>query len=308
MHSSESVDGVMQERADVLIVGGGPAGLTAAIYLARFRRSVILLDALQSRAAKIPRSHNYPGFVDGITGSALLESLRKQLDAYPVRRVNAYAEHAWHDGDGFGVRWPTGSARGKLMLLATGVDDIAPPTPYELESLRNGTLRYCPICDGYEVIGREVGVYADGAAGVGEAIYLRHFTPHITLFMQAGAAALTDEDRTRLAEADIRCVEEPLRSVHSWNERVTVVHGESETSCDSLYCALGVRVHATLALALGAECDETRYLAVDAHQQTTVDGLYAAGDVTQGLNQIVVATGGAAVAASAMHRRLAPLR
>lgn len=298
----------MQERADVLIVGGGPAGLTAAIYLARFRRSVTLLDSVQSRVAKIPRSHNYPGFVGGIAGSALLESLRNQLDAYPVRRVNAYAEHARHDADGFGVRWPTGSARGALMLLATGVDDIAPATPHVLESLRNGTLRYCPVCDGYEVIGREVGVYADGSAGVGEAIYLRHFTPHITLFMHGGAAALSNDDRRRLAEAGIRCVEEPVRSIRSWNERVTIVHGESETSCDSLYCALGVRVHASLAIGLGADCDETRYLTVDAHQQTTVDGLYAAGDVTQGLNQIVVATGGAAIAASAMHRRLAPLR
>ena len=298
----------MHERADVLVVGGGPAGLTAAIYLARFRRSVIVLDAVQSRVARIPRSHNYPGIVGGIAGSSLLESLRQQLDAYPVRRVNASVEHAWHDADGFGVRWPAGSARGELMLLATGVDDIAPAVPHVLESVRNGTLRYCPVCDGYEVIGREVGVYADGSAGVGEAIYLRHFTPHLTLFLQDGAAALADGDRRRLAEAGIRCIEEPVRSIRSWNGRVTVAHGESETSCDSLYCALGVRVHGALALALGADCDETGYLVVDAHQQTTVDGLYAAGDVTQGLNQIVVATGDAAIAASAMHRRLAPLR
>ncbi|MDB5828381.1 MAG: NAD(P)/FAD-dependent oxidoreductase [Variovorax sp.] len=299
-----TADGV----ADVLIVGGGAAGLTAAIYLARFRRSVVLLDAMHSRVAKIPRTHNYPGFAEGIAGNSLLDALRRQLGAYDACRVEATVEHAWHDAEGFGLQWPTGSARGKLLLLATGVDDIPPAMPHVLAALQAGALRYCPVCDAYEVIGRKVGVYGTGSAGVAEAIYLRHFTPHLTLFVQEGAAGLAGADRQRLAEAGIRCFNDPVRSIAAGAGGVTVAHGDSETTCESLYCALGVRVHAGLGRLLGAQCDETGYLVVDEHHQTSVEGLYAAGDVAQGLNQIVVATGAAAIAASAMHRRLEPLR
>ncbi|RYF62943.1 MAG: NAD(P)/FAD-dependent oxidoreductase, partial [Comamonadaceae bacterium] len=213
-------------HADVVIVGGGPAGLTAAIYLARFRRSVLLVDANQSRISKIPQSHNYPGFVDGIAGSTLLEALRKQLRQYPVRSILSTAEGVLHGPDGFTVRWKGGSARGKCLLLATGVTDIPPSMPHVLEALRAGALRYCPVCDGYEVIDRAVGVYADGAHGVGEAIYLRHFTADLVLFMDGGARMLSVEERLRLSRAGIVWAEEPVRSIRHWNGQVTVVHGE----------------------------------------------------------------------------------
>jgi thioredoxin reductase (NADPH) len=172
------------------------------------------------------------------------------------------------------------------------------------EALRAGALRYCPVCDAYEVIDRAVGVYADGAHGVGEAIYLRHFTADLMLFMEDGADALSSADRLRLSQAGIACCEEPVRSIRHWNGQVTVVHGEHETRRDALYCALGLDVHGQFARALGASTDESGYVAVDAHHASDVEGLYAIGDVARGLNQIAVATGAAAIAASAMHRRL----
>ena len=290
--------------ADVVIVGGGPAGLTAAIYLARFRRSVLLIDANQSRLSKIPQSHNYPGFVDGIAGSTLLDALRTQLRHYPVRSILSTAERVQHGPDGFTVHWKSGSARGKCLLLATGVTDIPPAMPHVLEALRAGALRYCPVCDAYEVINRAVGVYADGAHGVAEAIYLRHFTADLVLFMAGGAGVLSVEERLRLSRSGIVVTEEPVRSIRQWNGQVTVVHGERETRRDALYCALGLDVHAQFARALGATTDEGGYVRVDAHHASDVDGLYAIGDVAQGLNQIAVAAGGAAIAASAIHRRL----
>lgn len=294
-------------QSEVVVVGGGPAGLTAAIYLARFRRTVVLVDANQSRISKIPRSHNYPGFVDGIPGSALLATLQTQLARYPVQRLQAGARTAQRlPGGGFRIECegdgPT--VTGRLLLLATGVTDIAPAMPHVLEALREGALRYCPVCDAFEVVDRAVGVYANGPAGVGEALYLRHFTPHLTLFMEEGARALTPRDRQRLAAAGIAWTDAPVRSIRHWNGRVTVVHGDAETVCDTLYCALGLRVHSELAAALGAVCDDAGYVRVDAHHASTVDGLYAVGDVAEGLNQIAVAAGGAAIAASAMHRRL----
>lgn len=97
-----------------------------------------------------------------------------------------------------------------------------------------------------------------------------------------------------------------VKSIRFWDGRVTVRHGESETICDTVYSALGMHVHSQLATNMGAAADELGYLNVDAHQQTTIQGLYAAGDVASGLNQISVAFGGAAIAASAIHHALLP--
>ncbi|MDA8447384.1 NAD(P)/FAD-dependent oxidoreductase [Paracidovorax valerianellae] len=297
--------------ADAIVVGGGPAGLTAALYLARFRRSVVLIDAGQGRIAKIPRSHNYPGFVDGIPGGTLLDTLRRQLRRYPVRVVHAAVERVERierlgEAAGFRVEWPGGQATGRQLLLATGVTDIAPAMPHVREALETGALRYCPVCDAYEAIGCAVGVYADGPAGVGEAVYLRHFSGDITLFMEEGDAALSDDDRRRLTRAGVRWSRAPVDSIRREGARVVVQHGAERSVCDTLYCALGLQVHSGLAQALGAALDDTGYVEVDAHYATGVPGLYAAGDVAQGLNQIAVAAGGAAIAASAMHRALGP--
>ncbi len=289
---------------DAIVVGAGPAGLLAAVYLARFRRSVAVIDAGQSRVALIPRSHNYPGFGDGVSGLTVLDMLRAQLGHYAVDRLGTFVEGAEWREDGFHLQTRTGALAARQLLLATGVTDIPPAMPHVREALEAGVLRYCPVCDAYEVIDKAVGVYADGEAGVGEALYLRHFSADITLFMAPGGQVLTEAQRRRLAEAGIRWNEAPVHAVRREGVRVAVVHEGGTAWCDTLYCALGVAVHSQIAQGLGATLDGTGYVQVDAHHATDVPGLYAAGDVSSGLNQIAVALGGAAIAASAMHRAL----
>lgn len=289
---------------DALVIGGGPAGLTGAMYLARFRRRVLLIDAGRSRMAKIPRSHNHPGYPDGIAGAQLLASLQAQIGRYPIEVVAGTVEALESLSDGFSVRWTGGQATCGTVLLATGATDNEPSMPHVVEALREGALRYCPVCDGFEVIDQAVGVIGQGRSGVGEALYLRHFTDRLTLFMDDSLYHLTQAQRHELEQAGIRWVNEPITSVRLWEQRITVRHGNQETTCDSLYCALGMQIHSRLAAALGAETDESGYLVIDQHQRTTVAGLYAAGDVASGLNQISVAYGGAAIAASAMHLSL----
>ena len=290
--------------ADAVVVGGGPAGLMAAIYLARFRRSVVLVDAGQSRIEKIPRSHNYPGFVEGIPGAQVRDMLRAQLRSYPVRIVETFVERAERMPQGFRLATQQGPIAGRRMLLATGVTDIPPAMPHVRAALEAGVLRYCPVCDAYEVVGKAVGVYANGPAGVAEAIYLRHFSADITLFMAQGGPGLAAEERSRLAEAGIRWNDAPVDAIRRSGERVELMHAGTRTLCDTLYCALGLTVHSQIGVALGASVDDTGYVQVDAHHATSVPGLYAAGDASTGLNQIAVAMGGAAIAASAIHREL----
>ena len=288
----------------MLVVGAGPAGLIAAVYLARFRRSVVLVDAGHSRAVRIPRSHNYPGFAEGITGTQLTTSLREQARHYGVEPVAGKVTALRRTGRGFEASWEGGGASARAALLATGAADVEPRLPHLAEALQTGALRYCPVCDGFEAIDQHVGVIVEGSAGVSEALYLRHFTPRVTVFRTDAEVRLEPPDRARLERHGIRLAAEPLASARLWQGRVTLRHGAHETVCDTVYCALGMNVHSELAVGLGADVDETGYLRIDAHQRTSVPGLYAAGDVASGLNQISVASGGAAIAASAIHREL----
>lgn len=289
---------------DALIVGGGPAGLTGAIYLARFRRRVLVVDEGKSRAASIPRSHNVPGYPEGVIGGELVAAMRAQAERYGARFAAGRVEAIEANEDGFGVRYGRKETRARSLLLATGASDVPPAMPHLTEALRIGALRYCPVCDGFEVIDQRVGVVADRAADIGEALYLRHFTPHITIFRAGPALAFGAADRRRLARYGVAVVDAPIESIRLWQGRVTVRHGAGETECDALYSALGLRVHSELGLELGAKADAQGYLLADRHQRTGVEGVYVAGDVARGLNQISVAAGSAAIAAAAMHRWL----
>jgi thioredoxin reductase (NADPH) len=287
---------------DSLVIGGGPAGLTAAVYLARFRRSVLLVDAGHSRAAGIPLSHNHPGAADGVSGAALVGALRAQAERYPVRFVHGRVEHLASTDGGFDAICTDGThVRAATVLLATGASDVEPPLPHAAKAVREGLLRYCPVCDGYEVIDQAVGVLARDAHGAHEALYLRRYTDRLCLFTDGHGERLDAALRQRLQQAGIVCIDEPTHGITLQGQQVAVHHGDTTTHCDSLYAALGLRVHAELAIGLGAAANDDGYLQVDAHHRTTVRGLYAAGDVARGLNQISVAYGGAAIAASAMH-------
>jgi thioredoxin reductase (NADPH) len=290
---------------DCTIIGGGPAGLSAAIYLARFRRSVALIDDGNSRAALIPLSRNYPGFPDGIAGKELLERLRTQAAHYGVQALNASATSLQKLESGeFLTSLGSEGLRSRTVLLATGLRDVEPHMPKLRQAIQQGHIRYCPICDGYEVIDKKVGVIGHGNHCVREAAFIRHFTDDLTVLTLD--TPLCEEDRRQLQEKNIRIIEEPIAEITMEGEKIKALRMRSgfNHSFDTIYSMLGVKVRSELARALGAECDEDGNLVVDAHLQTSIPGLYAAGDVVSGLNQISVATGHAAIATTAIHNRL----
>ncbi|WOB06092.1 NAD(P)/FAD-dependent oxidoreductase [Piscinibacter gummiphilus] len=291
---------------DAAVIGGGPAGLTTATYLARFRRRVLLVDSGSSRASTIPLSRNYPGFPDGISGAQLLAHMRRQAERYPVHTVEGRVDTLERSDTGFTLHGESLGApiQAHHVLLATGVDDIWPSLPEATTALREGVLRFCPVCDGFEAAGRPVGVLTRSVAGVREALYLRHFTDDVTVFLSDREAVLPADELRRLAEAGIAVAQAHPHAFALCDGGVQVRFGDELRVYAALYSAFGVQVRSRLATALGAATDAIGYLVVDEHQQTSVPGLFAAGDVASGLNQISVAVGAAAIAASAIHLSL----
>jgi len=288
---------------DILIVGAGPAGLTAATYLARFRRRVLVADGGAPRACWIPVSHNMPGFPQGITGDAILGRMTEQAQEYGAVIETGRVESLTRDGDGFVVRLNGRELRIRAVLLATGVTDHHPDLPGVERAIERSLVRICPICDGYEAIDKAVAVIGDDDKGMREAAFLRTYSDRVTLIHTGPAKALTGRDE--MARMGIELICAPLDHVRLEDDRVTALGWDGTfRAFDLVYSALGTSANVELAQALNARESGDGRLTVDERQMTNVEGLYAAGDVVRGLNQIAVATAEAAVAATAIHNAL----
>jgi thioredoxin reductase (NADPH) len=288
---------------DCLVIGAGPAGLLAAIYLARYRRAVLVLDAGDSRASKIPESHNYPGFF-GIGGPELLRRLRAQAAQYGAkidrRRVTALRKQ----GQEFVASCSSGDVSAQFVLLATGLVDRSPSIEGEPANELSDVIRFCPICDGYEAIGRRVGILGNLKHAAKKALFLRTYTRNVLLFLSDGA----DDDANSRTMLDAQGVIIAGRAreirMNPQNTLTVVTKTGERHELDVLYPALGCLVRSELGAGLGAACTEDGNLIVNDHQRTTVEGLYAAGDVVTDLHQLSVAFGHAAIAATDIHNRL----
>jgi thioredoxin reductase (NADPH) len=288
---------------DCLVIGAGPAGLTAAIYLARFRRSVLVTDSGCSRARWIPVSHNTPGFRGGVGGEALLQELREQAGRFGIEPLACRVDRLDHDDGVFSAKIDDEVVRASSVILATGIDDVLPPIEQCEDAIRAGVVRLCAVCDGYETEERRVAVYGPAKEAFEHACYMRTFGRSVTMLASDGA--VSGDTRDDAAAHGVSVVDDVAGL--EWNGRDAIVvrrRAAGDCSFDAFYPVLGAHSRSALAVSLGAHCADERSLLVDAHQQTTVPGLYAAGDVVSALNQISVAYGHAAVAATAIHNAL----
>lgn len=291
---------------DCLVVGAGPAGLTAATYLARYRRDLVVVDGGASRARWIPVSRNCPGFPHGIEGVALLEELREQAARHDVEIVRGTVTAlARGEGGGFVARLEGRELHARTVVLATGIVDVLPPMEGIEDAIRDGTVRLCAICDGYETDGKRTAVYGPAARAASHARFLRSLCVEVTAALPLGerldAAACADLESDRIAVLD--GVTNLARA--GPGIEATTADGRRERF-DALYPVLGSKSQSRLAVALGADCDENGELKVDAKLRSSVPGLYAIGDVVSAINQISVAFGHAAIAATAVHNALPP--
>lgn len=292
---------------DAIVVGAGPAGLTAALYLARYRRRTLVLHDGTSRALRIPRSHNVAGFPQGVTGPELIARMADHAARYGasmemVRVDKVRRERGVFLLEGGGRRW-----RGRALVLATGVS----LTEVELDPLSHqqavdaGVLRYCPVCDGFEASDKEIGVLGCDTNGAAEALFLRGFSPYVTL-MPLIRSELSPAQKVELAEAGVRIELGALQGL-TWDNSQIVVALEGRAaslSFDVLYPALGCLPRSELAAQLGVETTPEGCAPLASYLGTDVPGLFIAGDVVDGLDQVNVATGQGSVAATRAHNWL----
>ena len=291
---------------DAIIIGGGPAGLTAAIYLARYRRRVLAIDRGGSRAALIPTSHNHAGYPQGIHGEDLLAAMRKQAEQFGAELRGGEVQTIAAAGKDWQLRGDRIDLTTRTVLFATGVVNRYPDIPRKVHdaALAAGKLRYCPVCDAFEAVGKRIAVIGAESHGVTEALFLRTYSDRITLFTLE-ECELHEKDRADLAKAGVSWDPRPVASYDFSGDGVRLGFADGSTAeADTLYPALGSDANDSLIKQLGLRTASDDSILTDSHQRLGLDGLYAAGDIVSGLDQISVAMGQAAVAATTLHNDL----
>jgi thioredoxin reductase (NADPH) len=290
---------------DCIVIGGGPAGLAAATYLARFRRSVSVLDAGKSRAMLIPCTNNLPGFPDGISGKELLSRLENHAARFtvPIDRLTVTAVGCGDEG--FAVEAGEKTVHARAVLLATGVADRRPPIPNLDQLIRRGLVRLCPVCDAHEMIGGRIGVLGPAERAAREACFLSTYTKRVTVLTTDPLGHGTDSLLEQVQSLGIACVQADIQGLDPCEAGlIAILNDRSRLHLDALYLAFGADPASLFGVQLGAKVTASGCILVDRHQRTSVAGLYAAGDVVDQLDQIAVAFGHAAIAATAIHNDL----
>ncbi len=199
--------------ADVLVIGGGPAGLSAAIYLARYDRSVLLFDANDGRSSWHQINHNYLGFPGGVAARELRALGRRQLAEYPHVRVIEERVAAMARGEsGFTARGAEGRWQGRAVVLCMGVADHFPSFP-GWEEYVGRSLFWCITCDGYGCKGTRVVVTGEADEAAELALQLQRFTPQLTLLTDSATCAIGPTFRERLRRTEIPLIVDTIAEV-----------------------------------------------------------------------------------------------
>lgn len=298
---------------DCIIIGGGIAGLQAAIQLGRYRRKTLVIDRGDGRSSLCRRYRNVLGYPDGVAGPELREIGRRQASGYGVQFVQGEATHIDKEGFGFRVQCTAeGGGRNvyecKALLLATGVGDRHPPLPGLRECL-GLTVFICPDCDGYETAGKRTVVMGSGNSGASLAAALLYFGSDL-IFINHDGAEVAEGLAARLREASVETIDAPIERVLTSGAPeegrfagVILADGRTVEGERGFIAFGGNEVRSDLAKQLRVERMENRHIVTDPRtKMTSVPGVWAAGDVAVHSEQLTIAMGEGQQAAIWMHK------
>ena len=290
---------------DVVIVGGGPAGITAASTLARMRRKVLLVDEGKQRNTYSHGMHNYPSR-DGMLPKDFLKIACEELDRYGVKQVGGRITEARRDDDyHFTLSDEHGADhRCRRILVATGVTDHIPDIP-GMKELWGAAVHHCPYCDGWECRDTTIGLYASRKNGYGMALALGSLTKDIVLFTD-GRRYIRGVQAAQLLKRGVRVVTERVRELVHDGEKLLGVCLETDSlvPVDKMFVNNGFHINSRLLTQLGCRCSRKGAAITNRKQQTSVPGVYAAGDATIDIHFVTVAAAEGAKAAVAIHNEL----
>jgi thioredoxin reductase len=293
-------------KYDVIIVGAGPAGLSAALILGRSRRTVLVCDHGKPRNAA---SHALHGFLtrDGIHPREFLSTGRKELERYAtvqLRDIEVTDAECSSDG-GFRITFADGSiGRSRKLLIATGVCDNLPRIE-GIEELYGQSVFHCPYCDGWEVRDQPIAVYGQGARGVGLSLELTAWSRDLILCTD-GPADISEEDRARLSRNGVSICEARVTVLEGRDgilQRIQFDTGQS-IARSALFFTTGQFQQSALAIRLGCEINEKGTVRTGKYESTHLSGLYVAGDASRAVQWVIVAAAEGAEAAFAINTDL----
>ncbi|HVF03840.1 MAG TPA: NAD(P)/FAD-dependent oxidoreductase [Frankiaceae bacterium] len=282
---------------DAIVVGGGPAGLSAALWLARYRRRTLLVDAGEHRNRWVDLAHGY--FTrDPVSPAQLVAEGAAQLAAYPfAERIGGRASDARRDGEQFVVTVDGVEHRALRLVLATGVQDAFPQVENFFEHY-GADVFHCPTCDGYEARGKNVVVIGWSEHVAAFAVQLLDWAASVTLVTDGRHFAGDDEQRAQLASYGVRVVEDVAERFAGTRGALTclALRDAGEVPCELAFFSVAHEPRNELARALGARVTPEGCVVVDDENRTSVPGLYACGDLTPGMQLIQVAAAKGTVA------------
>jgi len=291
--------------SDVIIVGGGLAGLSAAIYLGRSRRETLVIESGHSMAGWEPDVQNYLGFPEGISGAALLECGRVQAIRFGVKMTHDEVHHVTVSGGTFQAEGSQAFYRARRLLLATGLTHLPPEVPGVRDCLGK-SLFFCKDCDAFRVQGKRIAVIGRNNEAVEYALAMLSYSPSVVIATNGKSVQWDARHKGWLDEYDLAVRTDRIAKVRHHEGRL---HGLDFERGDSLaieaaFTTRGDVYHSGLAAGAGAALDETGEIVIDACMRTSIPGLYAAGCVTPANCQMIIAAGQGATAAQAINRDL----
>lgn len=298
----------MPKPFDVVIVGGGPAGLSAALWLARYLHHVVVIDSGDPRNWETRGVNGFLGH-QGIRSPELREIGRAEGAAFGVQFVSGIVDTADNEtGDLFTVRLRDGSSmEGRRILLAIGIKDVWPAIP-GLSDCYGETAHVCPDCDGYETRGKKTVVVGKGRKAAGMAFALTTWTRQIVICTNGEPPDMNQELLDLLKSLNIPLLDQPITCVLSKDKEIRGIELRDGMSldCERLYFAIGQFPADDLGAQLGCKRDDMGRLVIDDRNHTSVKNVYAAGDIVPGPQMAIVAAASGAIAAIAIHASLVP--